>query len=428
MIDKVWPACPIADGEGEHLRMSIATKQASLWAKMVAINHLIGGAAALLATGVGWWQLGKTLAASTPRDPTPDLAPAPPMLVIIPARNEALHIRQCLDAIIGQTVAPVGIWVVDDASTDGTDAIVRAYAQRDARVHLVRGEAPPTGWAGKNWALHQGLRAARATFPATPQQWLLLLDADTILQPEGVRVLLRHAETHHLALVSLLPQFTEPAWQAVALRAAVGELYSFYYMLNRTVPPAFGQCMLLQRRVYEASGGFDTAPLRGALDDDRALAQRVQAVGGQVGALTLPGYLTTEGYTSLAAAWQGHAHHIAPLVDTPRGRRRLFFALVACVSTLLWPCVGLVGTLWRGVWHGWRPRRLALARWGLQVGALTLMRGRAGGLTHLPRWYPFAAPWGNLLLVRLLIPILWRGQRGAVIWKGRRYPAPREVP
>src|SRR6202043_2205864 len=86
--------------------------------------------------------------------------------VVIPARDEELTLPTILAGLASQTTPPHEIIVVDDRSTDTTAAVAAA---RGARV--VVGEPLPPGWAGKAWALHQGVLAAHADV-------VVCLDAD----------------------------------------------------------------------------------------------------------------------------------------------------------------------------------------------------------------------------------------------------------
>jgi dolichol-phosphate mannosyltransferase len=76
--------------------------------------------------------------------------------VVIPAHNEAEVIEPTLQGLIEQ-LGPEGIdyeiVVVDDASSDGTGDVVRAVAQQEPRVRLVRNEAPN----GFGFAVRAGL-------------------------------------------------------------------------------------------------------------------------------------------------------------------------------------------------------------------------------------------------------------------------------
>ena len=104
--------------------------------------------------------------------------------VVIPAYNAANFISQALDSIALQTLAPREVIVVDDGSTDETVDTVRqwiAKANTDALfpVHLLTQEncgAPATRNRG---VLH------------ATGQWIALLDADDIWEPEHLDELLQ---------------------------------------------------------------------------------------------------------------------------------------------------------------------------------------------------------------------------------------------
>ena len=72
----------------------------------------------LLAHG-RFWQSGPELAPARPVE-------APPVAVVVPARDEAPLIGQTLRSLLAQDYAgPLRIIVVDDGSSDGTGAIAR---------------------------------------------------------------------------------------------------------------------------------------------------------------------------------------------------------------------------------------------------------------------------------------------------------------
>src|SRR5687767_4824393 len=77
---------------------------------------------------------------------------------VIPARDEA--------ALIGRTIAALAkqghdleVVVVDDQSSDDTRGAAQRAATSDLRVRVVEGRPLPVAWAGKLWALEQGLAA-----------------------------------------------------------------------------------------------------------------------------------------------------------------------------------------------------------------------------------------------------------------------------
>lgn len=71
-------------------------------------------------------------------DQVNDQQPVIKFTVIIPARNEAVNIKQCLDSVLNQTytAAVYEVIVVDDFSTDDTAAIVRSYGKKVKLISL----------------------------------------------------------------------------------------------------------------------------------------------------------------------------------------------------------------------------------------------------------------------------------------------------
>jgi glycosyltransferase involved in cell wall biosynthesis len=92
----------------------------------------------------------------------------PTVTCIIPARDAERYLAESIDSVLGQTVGPPELLVVDDGSTDGTAAAAAAYG--DALTVL---RQPPTGRAA---ACNAGLRIARGEFIA-------FLDADDLWLP-----------------------------------------------------------------------------------------------------------------------------------------------------------------------------------------------------------------------------------------------------
>src|SRR5262245_29946463 len=81
----------------------------------------------------------------------------PPFVcAIVPARYDAHHIAACVTSLPAQDYPNLEVIVVDDGSTDGTGAVVRALAKGDPRVILVQGEPLPENWMGKAHACYQG--------------------------------------------------------------------------------------------------------------------------------------------------------------------------------------------------------------------------------------------------------------------------------
>ena len=62
--------------------------------------------------------------------PTPQsvVSAAPLVTIVALCHNHAAFLREALDSILSQTHPALEVWLVDDASTDGSQDILRAYA------------------------------------------------------------------------------------------------------------------------------------------------------------------------------------------------------------------------------------------------------------------------------------------------------------
>ena len=215
-----------------------------------------------------FWQAGPVLMAVRPRV-------APAVDIVVPARDEADVIGAALASLLAQDFAGAfRVVLVDDGSTDGTGDVARALS--DPRLSVLHGAARPVGWAGKLWAVHQGVAATKAA-------WLLLTDADIVHDPAHLSALMAQAERSGADLVS---EMVELACESRAERALVPAFVYFFQLLypfarvndaRGRVAAAAGGTVLVRRAALERIGGIEA--IRGALIDDVALARAVKRGG-----------------------------------------------------------------------------------------------------------------------------------------------------
>lgn len=218
--------------------------------------------------------------------------------VLIPARNEAQAIGPTLKALAAQG-QHLKIIVVDDQSSDGTAEVARRTGV--AGLCLIPGQALPTGWSGKLWALEQG--RFELDRPLT-----LLLDADIELAPGLVAVLRRKLRDEGLQFVSLMAALRMRAfWERLLLPAFVfffRLLYPFRLANDPAWPrvaAAAGGCVLLETRLLADIGGFGA--LRAELIDDCALARRVKARGARTWIGLTHDARSRRAYAGLGSIW-----------------------------------------------------------------------------------------------------------------------------
>ncbi|WP_414040286.1 glycosyltransferase [Acidithiobacillus sp. M4-SHS-6] len=205
----------------------------------------------------------------------------PAVIAIVPARNEAEGIGPCVTALLRQHYpAALRVMVVDDQSEDGTADIARAAAEKigaSDRLQILAGKALPEAWAGKVWAMHQGVAAAEDA----PLLWFT--DADIVHGPDVLQKLVLHLQRDNRALVSLMVMLScRSFWERLLIPPFIfffQMLYPFPWVNDprRKLAGAAGGCMLLRRDLLLQAGGF--AAMRGALIDDCTLAALMKKQG-----------------------------------------------------------------------------------------------------------------------------------------------------
>jgi GT2 family glycosyltransferase len=112
--------------------------------------------------------------------------------VIIPAYNGELVLRDCIESLLQQTRRVSRIYVVDNASTDGTEQLIRdCYAHQVKYTRLDENIGPTGGFAtGMKLAISDG------------HDWLWLMDQDAQAEPGSIEKLLQGACTDERILAA----------------------------------------------------------------------------------------------------------------------------------------------------------------------------------------------------------------------------------
>src|SRR6266568_1989305 len=224
----------------------------------------------------GYWRTGPRLPTATGGQ---DPGPLPHVVAVIPARDEAAILPGTLPSLLAQQYpGEFSVVLVDDGSSDGTAAVatkiaaeLAAAGQCPHRLRVIHGSPPPGGWAGKVWAMAQGVAAAGEC------DYLLFTDADIAFGETALSALVRAAVTDDRALVSQMALLrADTGWERWIVPAFVyffAQLYPFRRVgrAHARTAAAAGGCMLVRRGVLESAGGLEL--IRDARIDDIALAR-----------------------------------------------------------------------------------------------------------------------------------------------------------
>lgn len=215
----------------------------------------------------GWWHTEPVLREAAPAEM------APPLVAIVPARDEAPTIAAAIGSLLAQDYpGKLRVVLVDDESSDETAAIARALPGSE-RLRVLHGTPRPPGWVGKLWAVQQGVAASDDAL-------ILLTDADIVHDPAHAASLLAAMQARGLGMVSGMVTLR---CESVAERALIPAFVHFFQMLypfrwvndvRRRTAAAAGGTVVIRRDVLEAAGGIEA--IHDALIDDVSLARAVK--------------------------------------------------------------------------------------------------------------------------------------------------------
>jgi hopene-associated glycosyltransferase HpnB len=282
----------------------------------------------------GFWRTTARLPPVT-RDP----AGWPDVVAVVPARNEAEMLPVTLPTLLGQDYpGALSVILVDDCSSDGTAEVAAQIGRASDRpLRVIPGAAPgrssmPSpapgsargsrsspgapqssaragGWAGKVWAMAQGLRAVGIPSGDAPGPgYVLFTDADIAWDAGALRGLVGAAEEDGRDLLSQMALLRAATpWERVVVPAFVYFFAQLYPFRRVNVPgsrtaAAAGGCMLVRREALHRSGGL--APISGALIDDVALGRMIKRQGGRCWLGLSTEVVSVRPYPRLAHLWQ----------------------------------------------------------------------------------------------------------------------------
>lgn len=170
--------------------------------------------------------------------------------VIIPLYNKVGRIADTLDSVLAQTFDDFEVVVVNDGSTDGSDAIVRQC--KDARVRIID---QPNG--GVSAARNRGIEEARG-------EYMAFLDADDEWAPDYLATQAALAKrfpecavfASNYSFCDALGAFSATVIRNLPFDAECGELTNYFCVASAGHPPLWTSAVMVRREAMLAIGGF----------------------------------------------------------------------------------------------------------------------------------------------------------------------------
>lgn len=117
--------------------------------------------------------------------------PEPKVGIIIPSYHAEKTLGKALDSVLAQTYPNWEVFLIDDASKDGSAAVAQQYAAQDSRIHFCRNEKNSGASATRNRGLEM----------AADMDYLAFLDSDDWWDPVMLEHMVNTAEQNHADFV-----------------------------------------------------------------------------------------------------------------------------------------------------------------------------------------------------------------------------------
>jgi poly-beta-1,6-N-acetyl-D-glucosamine synthase len=183
---------------------------------------------------------------------------APLVSVVIPAWNEEVGIIKTVESVLRNTYKHIQIIVVNDGSTDNSDAIFQAFHKDEKHWRKMHPDATIAYFykdnGGKGTALNHGINEAKGEIIVT-------VDADSQLHPEALKRLVRYFEDPTIDAAVGTVQVANTT-NIIGFIQNLEYLFGFYFKRAHSVLNAEyifgGACAAFRKnKTFESLGLFD---------------------------------------------------------------------------------------------------------------------------------------------------------------------------
>lgn len=150
----------------------------------------------------------------------------PLVSVCLPVYNAEKYLVKCLDSVVGQTLRPIELIIVDDGSTDGSWPIIQKYQRQYPWIHAYQN--------GENYGV-----SATFNFAVTQAEALYLarMDADDIMSPTRLALQKNFLDAHpEIVIVGGQCHLINSRGKKIGTKKFPLNHQEIYDMLFRTVP------------------------------------------------------------------------------------------------------------------------------------------------------------------------------------------------
>lgn len=143
--------------------------------------------------------------------------------VIIPNFNHASFLKERIDSVLAQTLAPLEIILLDDASTDSSRDMMESYRDNPAITHIVYNDRN-SGSPFKQWK--KGILMAAG-------EWVWIAESDDTADPRFLETASRRLKANPGSGIFYSDSFCRPEGKATARYSRFSEMKNSYFKTER---------------------------------------------------------------------------------------------------------------------------------------------------------------------------------------------------
>lgn len=230
----------------------------------------------------------------------------PKVSVILPVYNGEKYLKEAVDSILAQTFTDFELLLINDGSTDGSEAVLQGY--KDERIVYVKNEKN----TGLIHTLNKAINLAKG-------EYIARMDADDLALPERLQKQLSRLEKSGAAVLFTRVKLMDaggkplPPWQDDAANVAPQRIKNFLKSDNCLAhPTVMGKTTLFKKYGYRYNQKYS---------EDYDLWLRLLADGLRIEKLEEPLLL----------------HRILPTSETRFKKVNLYYRLAKVKIRFLWP-------------------------------------------------------------------------------------------
>jgi len=331
----------------------------------------------------------------------------PKVSIVIPALNEETHVEEALTSVLSLDYKNLEILVINDRSTDQTGEILDRMTRDNPQLQVYHIEKLPSGWLGKNHALHFGSRQAKG-------EYLLFTDADVMLDPTTLNRAIHYVEENRLDHLAIGPEIKQEGVLLNILTVVFIGLFGTFMKPWKAKDPkskefiGVGAFNLIRTEAYWNCGTMEVIAMRP--DDDIKLGKLLKKRGFRQDYLYGIDKISVEWYPSVKDMINGLMKNTFAVFEY-----KVSWVTMATFAILIldiWPFFGVLLT------DG--TTRV------LNAAIILIIYGGFGVAAHSQKknpWYALGFPIGCLIMLY----IFWRSTLTTLLhqgihWRGTHYP------